>query len=1190
MKNMVLKLLLIAAVIVFCTWSLLSKGLHLGRDLQGGVSLIYYVDTSKSNTPLETLKQTIIVLKDRINPTGQLDITMNPLGVDRIEIVMPLPSDEVKALQRAFREQLQRLVAEAEIPQAALEEALQQGNATQRFGGRAGSDRELAIGELERIYGELVGARLAVQEARDASVSDEQLFPLESKLAAAELEYERALQHAMSFSLSESRITRVLALPTTVQYDIDPESGRRAVDEATGKWVALPSQREVALSDLEADYPFLKDSIHDTLARYDAYQAKRKGFDDPEDLMRLLRGAGVLQFHIAVRSDAAQGVNMDELRRQLAESGPDHTTSTVAKWYPINDLKQWYERPAQLAALKADPIGFFQASMRLVAAEHDGHYYLLLYTTPDKALTHEGGRAWSLESTGPTTDSLGRPAVSFRLDAAGGRYMGRLTGANEGEQMAIVLDGQVYSAPRLKSQITRSGVIEGQFSRDDISYLTRVLAAGGLEATLSPEPIAINTLGPALGQDNLERGRQAFIISIIITAAIMVGYYFLAGGIAVLALGINALLIFGVMAGIDGTFTLPGMAGVVLSIAMAVDSNVLIYERMREEMVNNKEDLKTAVRLGYSRAMSAIIDGNVTGLIVSFVLLYTATTEVKGFAITMIIGVVATLFTSLFVTRQIYTLYTDYLRRRSLPMLPTVFPGVHKALEPHINWLGKRHIFYAVSIILCLGALAMFFTRGAEMYDTEFRGGIAMTMQTRMADVGGGEPADSTGRLQLSRPQVEERIRSIGEEAGPAQPALHQLRNASILTVGESTADFMASRFQIKVSSPPVAPDQPETDTSTQLVVDAVVGAFGDELDVIRTLTFSGSDQPARFAEHAFEIDDPDLGKVIGRPQVTANVREFVGGVALVIDDLRPAQPTEIIEQRINRMRQQRDFADVLGRKTKVVALAQDPADPSAATAVAIVVFDPNMTFTAFDFETVTNQLTRREWDLALAALTTPQSLEQVTSFSSAIAQTLAANAVVAIILSVLGMLIYIWMRFGSLLYSLATVVAVMHNVIICLGALALTHFLSGTPIAAALMLTEFRIDLNVIAALLTIIGYSLNDTIVILDRIRENRGKLLFAGPEIVNTSINQTFSRTILTGGSTILASLVLYTLGGPGIQPFAFTFLIGLLVGTYSSVAIAAPLVARGKGGAGGAGPRTEEVSAGEATAHRREPAVA
>ncbi|MDG1137589.1 MAG: protein translocase subunit SecF, partial [Phycisphaerales bacterium] len=189
-------------------------------------------------------------------------------------------------------------------------------------------------------------------------------------------------------------------------------------------------------------------------------------------------------------------------------------------------------------------------------------------------------------------------------------------------------------------------------------------------------------------------------------------------------------------------------------------------------------------------------------------------------------------------------------------------------------------------------------------------------------------------------------------------------------------------------------------------------------------------------------------------------------------------------------------------------------------------------------------------------------SLEQVSSFSSQIAETMKANAIVAVILSLLGILAYIWFRFGSLRYSLAAIVALLHDVLVTLGALALAGYVSHIAFFSQnLKIEAFQIDLGVIAALLTVIGYSLNDTIVILDRIRENRGKRPLPTKEIVNNSINQTISRTVLTSVTTLVAIVIIYWAGGGGVRPFAFALLVGILVGTYSSVAVAAPLVFKG-----------------------------
>ncbi|MCI0366206.1 MAG: protein translocase subunit SecD [Phycisphaerales bacterium] len=1135
MKNIVWKIVLILAIVAVCIFVLYppQTKVRLGKDLKGGTSLVYLVNIPDgAGDRQRILAQTIEVLKERVNPTGVLDISMQPLGADRIEIVMPLPSKDVLAAGEAYKGALDQLLKLA----------------------KESSERGVEAESVKKTEIELQAARAALEAARDAGATGDELNRLEQTAADAEFAYEAAREALTRMTPDEARLVRTLNLPIERAKPKD-DQGTPDVDESTLS--EQESAREVALKNLKSEYPHLSDQIDQTVALFDAYKKQKTTLDDPEDLMRLLRGAGVLEYHIAVENSNPEGVDVQDLRNQLRERGAEGVNSSLVKWFPINDLKQWFKDSKELPALEADPETYFGGRFDLVAAKHEGRYYLLLYTTPTKSMTHDAGTKWSVVGTGETIDRLGRPAVSFSLDDSGGLLMSNLTGTHEQRPMAIVLDGQVYSAPNINSQIGKNGVIEGEFSRAEIDYLLRVLAAGTLEARLSDQPIAINTLGPSLGADNLLRGMEAFILSLIVTASIMIGYYFFAGFVANVALLINALIIFGFLAVQQASLTLPGLAGLALSIAMAVDANVLIYERIREEIVNNKEDLRTAIRLGYSRALSAIVDGNLTNLLVCVVLYATATTEVKGFAFTMGWGVVATLFTALFVTRVLFTLYTDFFKVRSLPMLPTALPKIHKMLEPHIDWIGKRWAFFSLSILASIACLALVSWRGVGMLDTEFRGGLAMTMQTRLARE--GEPADATEqRLLLKRPEVEAEVREIGERAGPSNPVVYQLRNASVLTVGAMTEDFEASRYQIKVSTPPGAQ---EDQTITDTVVDALVKQFGDRLDVIPALSFRGSGQ-AEHAAHTYPIDVPALGANIDRPDITESVPKFLGGVAVVVEDIVPPVTEQSALSRIARLRQQPDFAAARDRDVEVVGL--DPADPSDPSkgyrSIAVLVFDSNLNQMVVDVDRWDRELAAREWHLVSTALTRGSSLQEVASYSPAMAKTLASKAGVAVVLSLIGMLMYIWIRFGSLRYSVATVVAVTHNVIICLGALALTHVLAGTALASALMLDEFRIDLNVIAALLTIIGYSLNDTIVILDRIRENRGKRLTVTPEIINNSINQTFSRTVLTGGSTILASIILYVLGGTGIQPFAFTFLIGLLAGTYSSVAIAAPLVAQ------------------------------
>jgi preprotein translocase subunit SecD len=240
------------------------------------------------------------------------------------------------------------------------------------------------------------------------------------------------------------------------------EAGDVVLD-AEEKPVMGPSQREQALTDLGEDFPHLATDLDTLVQASDAYREKSKGLDDPEDLKRLLRGAGVLEFRIAINA-TEPGVDVDALRLELAEGGALNTSSTRARWLPINDLKQWYDNPEQLAFLEADPVTFFR-QRQLVAAEHEGTYYLLLSTVFDKTMTHEAERDWSLKRAFPNVDDFGRPCVAFELDDAGAALMGRLTGKNIGEPMAIVLDGEIFSAPTVQSQITKTGTITGNFSQ-----------------------------------------------------------------------------------------------------------------------------------------------------------------------------------------------------------------------------------------------------------------------------------------------------------------------------------------------------------------------------------------------------------------------------------------------------------------------------------------------------------------------------------------------------------------------------------------------------------------------------------------------------------------------------------------------------------------------------------------------------
>ncbi|MCH8005330.1 MAG: protein translocase subunit SecD, partial [Planctomycetes bacterium] len=823
------------------------------------MSLIYHVRIdSKDSNPLATLNQVISVLKERVNPKGLLDISMQPLGLDRIEIVMPLPSQTVLDLRRDYQVALEALLKDAQIEGGKLQTALAARTAVEEFG-REGM-RGDQIEKLQAAYDRHQSAADRFESAQPSDATPSEIGTLAQAVADALLEFEEQLAVVLKLSLERVRLERALRLSTDPQQQSNLQGGP-ITDSQTGMPVMGPSPREAELDAITQEFGLGSERLEELVESYDGYAAKRRGFDDPEDLMRLLRGAGVLEFRIAVDANDPQGVNPNDLRTQLAERGAANTDSSVARFFQINDLSQWYDTPDQLAALQADPVTYFRsAPWNLVAGERDLKYYLLLYTTDDKTITHEQGRTWSVVGTSLTVDNLGRDAVLFRLDAPGGAAMRRLTSLHVNDPMAIVLDGQVYSAPNIVQSIGSSGIITGSFSQAEVNYLTRVLAAGSLKARLTPDPIAINTLGPSIGQDNLVRGLKAFVVALIAVALFMMAYYFFAGMVADLALLANGVIIFGFMAMIDGTFTLPGLAGIVLTIGMAVDANVLIYERIREELVSGEVDLRGAIKLGYAKALPTIIDANVTNLIICVVLYYFATTEVKGFALTLGIGIVATLITALFVTRVIYELYTDIFGFKRLNMLPTVVPAIHRMLAPNIGWMGMRKVFWTFSILAVIGSISLVSIRGIEMFDTEFRGGVAATMLTVPIDADGdGQPDKKEGASDVTRLMlphtgiegVEQRIHHLAEKynknSAEFDPqANSRFRNAlaasgsdlneqtvdmiirefaiaSVLTVGETEnrdGVVYASGFQVKV---PNAKGLPEEKTISDVIIAAVV-------------------------------------------------------------------------------------------------------------------------------------------------------------------------------------------------------------------------------------------------------------------------------------------------------------------------------------------------------------------------------
>ncbi|MEZ6243466.1 MAG: protein translocase subunit SecD [Phycisphaerales bacterium] len=1148
MRHLLRNSILCIGLMVFFTAMIFppAQKLRLGKDLRGGVTLLYSVKIDRQESAGRVLDQVIQVLKDRIDPQGLLEIQMVAQGQDRIEITMPLPGPHVIELRDAYREKLNALSA-FEITPDEFERAMRlETSAPDGSDPRAQALDRLSGGD-EKIRALMATAAQSLDEARAArqaldvakaqdGTPQDVIDDLVAKVADAEIAYEAARDEVLAASFSPEELGEALTLPTEEKL---------VRDDKLDEMVPLDSPRKQALDKIEAKHGDLKQQIEEVKQAYDVYVSNRKSLDDPEDLQRLISAAGVLSFRISIDPQGSSGTNThpeeQRLRDELRELGPGGVRARDARWFQVNRIESWYETKQQWEILQANPEAFF-ASQGFVGEEYKGKYYILLWDVRGLRLT-QADAVWGVRSAFESQDQLGRPAIGFTMNAQGAARLGELTGPNVGNNMAILLDDQIYGRPPvLRSRIASTGQISGDFSKPEREYLIRVLAAGSLQAKLSPTPLSINQIAPDLGADNLRAGMKAGIWALITVSAFMLLYYFMYGGVAVFSLLCNATLILGAMALARASFSLPGIAGVILTFGMAVDSNVLIYERIREEL-RAGQDLKTAVRLGFSRATSSIVDGNVTNLIVCFVLAYTGTQEIKGFAITLGIGVVATMFAALVVSRIIFALLVDQLRVKRMSMLPIAVPLIDRFLEPRINWVGLRWLFAVISLGYVSLGIGMIATRGERMLDTEFRGGVQIDLPLK-------EDEQTGQHLLRTRQQIQDAVRALGDQA-PEDSPIRALRNAEIQPLNPEPDGVTSDTFRIKTYA-----------TDADAVRSAIFGLFGTEgegiIDTRSPLRFRGQDTSNIVDSPVFPVISARLGESLGRPDIRDDVGGYIGGVAILLEDITPTPTLQGLEDRLEAMRRKEGYSQTLSRNHEVRVLA---GTNDAVQSAVILVHDEDVNY--FENESVWRADMRDlEWRLTRDALTEVTSLASVQSFSSIVASDFKGKAIVSVVLSLMLILIYIWVRFGNVRYSLAAIIALFHDVLTVIGLMALAEIIYDhealQPVANFLGLEPFKIDLNIVAALLTIIGYSLNDTIIIMDRIRENRGKLSYADKGVVNSAINQTISRTVITSGTTLMAVLILYIFGGEGVHGFAFAMLVGIMVGTYSSVAVAAPLV--------------------------------
>ncbi|NMH87855.1 protein translocase subunit SecDF [Flavivirga algicola] len=578
----------------------------------------------------------------------------------------------------------------------------------------------------------------------------------------------------------------------------------------------------------------------------------------------------------------------------------------------------------------------------------------------------------------------GKPEVSMQMNAKGAKIWEAMTGKayNQQSQIAIVLDDIVYSAPSVKTGPIAGGnsSISGSFTLNEAVDLANVLRAGKLPA--SADIIQSEVVGPSLGQESIDSGTTSFLIALTLVLIWMVFYYGKAGGFADVAMLLNILLIFGILSGLGAVLTLPGIAGIVLTIGMSVDANVLIFERIREELTKGKGQ-KEAIKDGFSNALSSILDANITTGLTALILFIFGSGPIKGFATTLLIGIGTSLFTAIFITRLLIDWYANKGGKLDFST------GVTKNLFRNINieFLQKRKIAYIISgafIVLSLGSL---FTNSLDQ-GVDFVGG--RTYQVRFSqDVSASEITNI-----LSKPDV--------------------FASADAKTFGDANQLKITTKYKVN-----------ET------------GAEVDE--AIRKSLFEALQPHLDGMSYEDFISDSDTKKV--------GLMKYYKVSPTIADDIKQAS-----------------FWAILGS--------------------LIVVF------------------------------------------------------------------LYILIRFKRWQFSLGAVAAVFHDVLIVLGIFSLTY---------KFMPFNMEIDQAFIAAILTVIGYSLNDTVVVFDRIREFfNDHANWEFNRVVNVSLSSTLSRTLNTSLTTLVVLLAIFIFGGDSIRGFMFALIVGVIVGTYSSLFIATPIM--------------------------------
>lgn len=934
-----------------------------------------------------------------------------------------------------------------------------------------------------------------------------------------------------------------------------------------------------------------------------------------ESIKKSIREAGQLKFRI-VANQRDHGLIIQAAQKQAQSTTPtqrdvyNDEKRLVGQWYKVG-RKDKASGPDKIYGMRTPVMGYVirnsrtgeflnpppmgdeeLAFERWLASQKIESVDVLMALERSESSKYAEVSGDDLSSASFTYDKAGSPAVSFTLNTAGAGKMFKLTLANQPDgnffrQMAIILDENVLSAPRLNTAISSNGIIEGNFTREEVEFIVQILRAGKLPAALSPEPISESRIGALLGAATIEKGAYASILSVFVTLACLLLYYRFSGIVAAIALILNGLMIWATMILIQQPLTLPGLAGMVLTLGMAVDANVLVFERMREEKAKGSTG-RMAIRNGFDRAFTTIVDSNLTTLIAAVVLYWIGTDQIRGFAVALIIGILISMFTAVFCARIIFDI-SEKIGKLSLSMSDGIAWAKKSMLgDKDLDFMAWQKFNVSISVLIIVIGLAALTYRGKNFLAIDFNGGTSATLQL-------AEPLTA----DEMRP-IMDKIFDKDENEQEVEWTLQRMEQEPLDTVYKIDTSFIKVDNLQRVLAEGLAkePKVKIVKYKVDLVAPQKVGLRGAIGRVGRLVAWQDpaadapktevpapaaqtpeppkpADAPAATEATTPEPPKPETTKAeVG---ATDSLEPIAQAVPANAAD-KPAMPGQPAAPKVTskfsvtfskqNVAEEKDAIAKVNHQQLIAALEMAAKDAGINVTGPQFKATPNPIPTDWNSESVAGAST---WDVEIQAETTEAEKianELKSNFESEpvwlslnnigqrVAGDMKQKAVAALLVSLIFIVAYIWFRFQKLSYGLAAVIALLHDVLITLGLVAVCHWLAG-PLNF-LMIEDFKMDLIMVAAFLTIIGYSLNDTIVVFDRIREVRGKSPRLTSSMVNASVNQTLSRTLLTSSTTLLTIALLYFFGGEGIHGFAFALFIGIVVGTYSSIFIASPVL--------------------------------